>query len=97
MGFSICARLPPQLRCVKTESEPGERLEQGLNVLYDPFREATPDTLDAPQPGQTITLSERDFDRLVELIENPKPPTQALQEAMRDSQRLRDAHPDANS
>ncbi len=49
-----------------------------------------------PQPHERIVLSERDFIRLVEMIENPPPPTQKLREAMAEYRRLQVAHPDAN-
>ena len=45
---------------------------------------------------ERITLSERDFARFVEMIENPQPPTQGLREAMADYQKLRVQHPESN-
>lgn len=45
---------------------------------------------------ERITLSERDFARFVELIENAPPPTPALKNALADYQRLKAAHPDAH-
>lgn len=44
---------------------------------------------------ERITLSKRDFDRFVALIDNPKPPTPELQNAMAEYSRLQDAHPQA--
>ena len=41
MGLAPYAHLLTQLRSVKTKNEPGERFEEGLNVLDIPFREAT--------------------------------------------------------
>jgi uncharacterized protein (DUF1778 family) len=43
-----------------------------------------------------ITLSERDFARFVELIDNPKPPTPELVGAMAEYQRLKAANPQSN-
>ena len=37
MGLAPYAHLLTQLRCVKTKNEPGERLEEGLNVLINPL------------------------------------------------------------
>lgn len=45
---------------------------------------------------ERIVLSERDFVRFVESIENPEPPTQELREAMAEYQRLKAEHPEAN-
>jgi uncharacterized protein (DUF1778 family) len=45
---------------------------------------------------ERIALSDRDFARFVELIDNPKPPTPELQAAMKEYYRLKAAHPDAN-
>ena len=45
---------------------------------------------------ERIIMSERDFAHFVELIENPKPPTQQLQEAMAEYRRLKIAYPDNN-
>lgn len=45
---------------------------------------------------ERIILSERDFARFVELIENPKPPTPELREAMAQYRRLQTASPEAN-
>lgn len=43
-----------------------------------------------------ITLSDRDFLRFVEQIENPPPPMPELREAMAEYRRLRSAQPEAN-
>jgi len=43
-----------------------------------------------------IVLSERDFARFVELIENPKPPTQNLTNLMQEYQQLKNDHPESN-
>ena len=48
------------------------------------------------QEEDRITLSERDFARFVELIENPKQPTHELRDAMTEYRRLKAAHPEAN-
>ena len=45
---------------------------------------------------ERITLSERDFAQFTALLENPKPPTLELREALAEYQRLKAAHPDAN-
>jgi uncharacterized protein (DUF1778 family) len=45
---------------------------------------------------ERITLSERDFEHFVALIENPAPPTQALLEAAAEYQRLKAEHPEMN-
>ena len=45
---------------------------------------------------ERIILSQRDFARFVELIENPPLPTQELRAAMADYEQLKAAHPDAN-
>ena len=45
---------------------------------------------------ERIVLSERDFARFVEMIENPEPPTRELREAMAEFRRLRTVHPEAN-
>ena len=45
---------------------------------------------------ERLVLSERDFARFVELIENPSPPTQGLRDAMADYRRLQATHPDAH-
>ena len=45
---------------------------------------------------ERITLSERDFARFVEMIENPPPPTNELRSAMADYQHRKIASPDAN-
>lgn len=45
---------------------------------------------------ERINLSQRDFARFVELIENPPPPTQELRAAMADYRQLKAAHPAAN-
>ena len=45
---------------------------------------------------EKILLSERDFARFVELIDNPPPPTDSLRAAMTEYQRLKAAHPEAN-
>ena len=45
---------------------------------------------------ERLTLSERDFARFVELIDNPPPPTQKLQEAMAEYGRLKTEHPESN-
>ena len=44
---------------------------------------------------ERITLSKRDFDRFVALIENPMPPTPELQNAMAEFSKLQNAHPQA--
>ena len=44
-----------------------------------------------------ITLTERDFTRFVELVENPPPPTAALRAAMADYQRQMAAPVDSTS
>lgn len=41
-----------------------------------------------------FALSERDFARFVEIIENPAPPTSALSQAMRGYQKTKAAHTD---
>jgi len=43
---------------------------------------------------ERITLSKRDFDRFVALIDNPKPPPE-LQNAMAEYNKLQNAHPQA--
>ncbi len=45
---------------------------------------------------ERIVLSERDFARFVQQIENPEPPTPQLQDAMAEYRRLQLAYPDAN-
>jgi len=45
---------------------------------------------------QQITLSERDFARFVEILDNPKPPAPKLRKAMADYRRLQAENPDAN-
>jgi len=45
---------------------------------------------------QKITLSERDFARFVDLIDNPPAPTPELKSAMADYRRLQAENPDAN-
>jgi uncharacterized protein (DUF1778 family) len=45
---------------------------------------------------ERIRLSERDFARFVELIENPAPPTPELRDALRAYRDLKAAHPGAN-
>ena len=45
---------------------------------------------------ERITMSERDFARFVEMIENPPPPTQKLREALAEFRRLQAARPEAN-
>jgi uncharacterized protein (DUF1778 family) len=45
---------------------------------------------------EKIVLSERDFERFVEIITNPSPPTPALVRAMREYEAQRDAEPDGN-
>ena len=45
---------------------------------------------------ERIILSQRDFARFVELIENPPPPAQELRAAIADYRQLKAAHPDAN-
>ncbi len=45
---------------------------------------------------ERIVLSQRDFARFVQQIENPEPPTPELREAMAEYRRLQSAHPDAN-
>ncbi len=46
--------------------------------------------------NERIILSQRDFARFVELIENPPPPSQELRAAIADYRQLKAAHPDAN-
>lgn len=43
---------------------------------------------------ERIFLSERDFARFVEILEDPSPPSPALVKAMRDYQKTKAAHPD---
>jgi uncharacterized protein (DUF1778 family) len=45
---------------------------------------------------ERLSFSERDFERFVEIITNPQPPTPALQKAMARYEELRAAHPDNN-
>ena len=45
---------------------------------------------------EKIVLSERDFARFVELIENPAPPTHELMDGIAEYRRLKAAHPEAN-
>ncbi len=45
---------------------------------------------------QNVQLSQRDFERFVEMIENPKPPTENLREAMAKYDDLKHANPDSN-
>lgn len=45
---------------------------------------------------ERITLSERDFAQFAAALENPKPPTSELREAMAEYQRLKVAYPDAS-
>ena len=46
--------------------------------------------------AEKILLSERDFARFVELIDNPPAPTPELRADMAEYQRLKAAHPEAN-
>ena len=46
--------------------------------------------------SEKILLSQRDFARFVETIENPPPPTKALRKMMADYNALKAAHPEAN-
>lgn len=43
---------------------------------------------------ERIVLSERDFERFVEILNDPTPPAPALVRAMRDYEVTRAAHPD---
>jgi uncharacterized protein (DUF1778 family) len=43
---------------------------------------------------ERIVLSERDFARFVEILNDPAPPAPALVRAMREYEALREAHPD---
>lgn len=45
---------------------------------------------------ERIIMSERDFAHFVELIENPKPPTENLRKMMAEYDALKLAHPEAN-
>ncbi len=45
---------------------------------------------------ERLSFSERDFERFVEIITNPQPPTPALQKAMARYEELRAAHPESN-
>jgi uncharacterized protein (DUF1778 family) len=45
---------------------------------------------------ERLAFSERDFERFVEIITNPQPPTLALQKAMARYEELRIANPDNN-
>lgn len=45
---------------------------------------------------EKILLSERDFARFVEIIENPKPPTDSLRQRMAQYEAMQEAHPEAN-
>ena len=45
---------------------------------------------------ERLSFSERDFERFVEIITNPQPPTPALQKAMTRYEELRVAHPESN-
>ena len=45
---------------------------------------------------ERIVLSERDFERFVQIITNAPPPTPALVNAMREYEAQRDAQPDGN-
>jgi len=47
-----------------------------------------------PVEQSRLVLSERDFVRFVEIINDPSPPTPKLVQAMRDYEALRVAHPD---
>jgi len=46
--------------------------------------------------NERIILSERDFARFVESIENPKPPSEKLRQAMAEYQKLKAEHPECN-
>ena len=45
---------------------------------------------------EKLILSERDFERFMEAIHNPQPPTPALVVAMRDYEKMRAENPDGN-
>lgn len=45
---------------------------------------------------ETITLSERDFQQFVSMLENPPSPTPELRAALAEYLRLKAAHPEAN-
>lgn len=45
---------------------------------------------------EKIVLSERDFSRFVEIINNPEPPTPVLRRAMQEYEAMRAQNPDGN-
>ena len=47
-------------------------------------------------PDGRILLSGRDYAQFVTMLDNPKPPTPELREAMAEYHRLKAAYPDAN-
>ena len=57
---------------------------------------AEPDSDPESNQNNRISLSDRDFTRFIDLIENPKPPTQNLRELMAKYQRLKALYPQSN-
>lgn len=89
-----------RLSC-RVKSQIKQQAEQAASVLGQSITDFTEAALAEKSQAvlerqQRITLSGRDFDRFLELIRNPKPPTPELQNSMAEYQRLKDAHPEAN-
>ena len=78
-----------------------KRAEDAASLLGQSITDFTEAALDEKAQAvlerhERITLSERDFARFTALLENPKPPTPELRDAMAEYQRLKAAYPDAN-
>lgn len=89
-----------RLSC-RVSSRIKQRAEEAANLLGQSITDFTELALDEKAQAvldthERITLSERDFARFVELIDNPKPPTPELVAAMTAYHRLKAANPHNN-
>jgi uncharacterized protein (DUF1778 family) len=78
-----------------------ERAEEAAGLLGLSITDFTEEALEEKaqvvfERHEKIILSKRDFERFVEIIENPEPPTPELIAAMKEYQKLKAENPGGN-
>ncbi|MGI4791281.1 MAG: DUF1778 domain-containing protein [Janthinobacterium lividum] len=78
-----------------------KRAEDAASILGQSITDFTEAALEEKAQGvlerhERIVLSERDFAQFVAMIENPRPPTPELRDAMAEYQRLKAQFPESN-